>query len=151
MAEERRRVLFFCACERPIDGRGGECHRREVARLARAAADTRALPIRIAEWPGGEPAEIDLEVPPGALNAVARGRTSLPLPEPAPLGLMGGLAWGSVVRLSAGDAELTASGGPARFQSGAWCLPVLRVWGRGDETRVALEWAATFRRRHGYD
>src|SRR5205085_1160237 len=31
--ERRRRLLFFCSCERPINDRGEECHRVTVARL----------------------------------------------------------------------------------------------------------------------
>jgi hypothetical protein len=54
---DRRRIVFFCACERPCN-----CHRAEVARLLVKAALRKEVGLTVVEWPGGEPKAIDLTV-----------------------------------------------------------------------------------------
>lgn len=151
-AKDRRRLLFFCACERPINDLGADCHRVTVASLAREAAAARGVAIRTVEWPGGEPETLDLDVAPGILRAVQRGRASLPLSEPVQLARFAGLAWGSGARLRAGDDELDIVTGPAGFQAGRWCLPVLQIFEGQESGRPASKrWAEKFRREHGYE
>ncbi len=67
-AKDRRRVIFFCACETPA-----YCHRYEVARLALREVTKRGLDVEIVEWPGGEPIESTIEAPKNALAALSRG------------------------------------------------------------------------------
>lgn len=151
-AEEGRRALFFCACERPIDDQGEECHRVTVARLVRDAALRRGTAVQLVEWPGGHPERLDLEVPSSVLRAVQRGRASLPLADPEPLARYAGLPWASTVRLHAGGEDLVAAAGPARFSSQSWVLPVLEVFtGREADPQEPSLWAARFRQQHGYE
>ena len=151
-ASERRRVLFFCSCERPIDDQRGSCHRVEVARLFREAAAERDVAVQTVEWPGGTPTLLDLDVPPATFHAVERGRLSVPLGKPVSLAKLAGLAWGTVVRLHASGDLLSVIVGPARFQSDGWCLPVLRLpTGSGGSAPDSEQWAAGFRREHGYE
>jgi hypothetical protein len=151
-AKEKRRLIFFCACERPINDHGEDCHRVTVARLVREAAAARGVAIQTVEWPGGQPDRLDLEVASGILRAVRRGRASLPLPEPVQLDHFARLAWGSLVQLRAGDEELAIITGPASFQGGRFCLPVLRVFeGQDASTSAPKKWAEKFRWDHGYE
>jgi hypothetical protein len=151
-AKNRQRLLFFCACERPINDHGEDCHRVTVATLAREAAAARGVAIQTVEWPGGEPKSLSLDVASTILRAVRRGRASLPLPEPVQLDSFAGLAWGSLVQLRAGDEELAIITGPASFQGGRWCLPVLQVFEAQDTGGSApRKWAEKFRREHGYE
>lgn len=50
LATENRRLLFFCACERPE-----ECHRSLVAEAVRDEARRRKTKVSVVEWPGDEP------------------------------------------------------------------------------------------------
>jgi hypothetical protein len=150
-AKERRRVLFFCACERPIKESGESCHRVQVAKLVRRAAQARGVALETVEWPGGEVDSLDLHVSDTTLRAIQRGRAYLPLAEPVQLARVAGLAWGSRTRLRSGAEELTAVTGPARFQRGGWSLPMLKVFAHGEgDGAVATKWADAFRREHGY-
>ena len=151
-AAEQRRLLFFCACERPIDDQGTACHRVTVARLVREAAAKRGVAVQTVEWPGGEPTRVDLDVPPAVFRAVKRGRASVPLPASVQLERLAGLAWGTVVHLRDDDDELAATSGPARFQGGAWCLPVCKLFaGREAGGSAPKDWATRFRAEHGYE
>ena len=148
---ERRRLLFFCSCERPINDHGDACHRVEVARLIRAAAAGRGYSLQTVEWPGGEPTSIDLDVPLSVFRSAQHGRASLPLDKRVDLDRLRGLAWGTIVRLRHGTDRLALATGPARFQSGDWCLPVLqRFAGHGADGATPGDWAIQFREQHGY-
>lgn len=151
-AEQRRRLLFFCSCERPINDHGEECHRVTVAKLVREAAKARGIAIRTVEWPGGEPTTIQLDVTPSILRAARRGRASLLLAEPVALAEVAGLAWGSIVQLRADGEELKVGTGPVKFQTGGWYLPLLKVFAGSDTSGSASKpWAETFRRDHGHE
>lgn len=151
-ALEKRRLLFFCACDRPVDGEGTECHRVEVARLVREAARKRGAALLTVEWPGGEPTRVDLNVPPAVFWAVKRGRVSVLLPASAELERLAGLPWGTVLRLRDGNDELVAASGPARFQGGRWYLPVLKLFlGQEAGGSAPRDWATQFRAEHGYE
>ena len=53
--EDRRRVIFFCACQFPRKEGAITCHRVHVANLVLHAARERAQQVTVVEWPGGEP------------------------------------------------------------------------------------------------
>jgi hypothetical protein len=57
IASPSRRVIFFCACEHPA-----RCHRYAVGRLLLAAARKRRVGAVVAEWPGGEPSDYEVDV-----------------------------------------------------------------------------------------
>ena len=119
-----------------------------VARLARAAAAMRGVPIETVEWPGGEPIAIPLHVPRTMLRSVRAGRKTIPLAKPEPLGLYAGLPWGSTVELSDGTETLRVLSGPALFTGGKWCLPVTdQAEANG---HAPADRAARFRKNRGY-
>lgn len=122
-AKERRRVIFFCACEKPA-----ECHRFEVANLVLREAKKRGLDVEIIEWPGGEPIESQIEAPKSALAALSRGLKYIPMGNKVDLAHLGGLPWGSTVKLQNGNQSEYFITGPASFQVSQWYLPVLN-WG----------------------
>jgi hypothetical protein len=72
--EQRRRVIFFCACEWPR-----HCHRGVVARLLVNSASRKGIPLSVAEWPGEEPRIVKLEVSESVVNEVLRGGSRVPL------------------------------------------------------------------------
>jgi hypothetical protein len=121
-AKNKRRLIFFCACEYP--GPGDNCHRTVVASLLLKAARRRRLALQIVEWPGGEPQSIDLAVADLAAQKLLRGGRSIPLPPKVSLTEFAGLPWGTVVRVSSPRYEFPVMAGPARYGSGKWYLPV---------------------------
>jgi hypothetical protein len=130
-ARDRRRVLFFCACEWPRWEGRLNCHRDEVAGLVLAAARRRNLAAQVVEWPGGEPVSAELEVSPGVLQTVRRGRGTVPLGQQLPP-QFAGLPWMSAATLRAGGDSLAILTGPARFKK-EWVLPVLVCGGPDDD------------------
>jgi len=144
-AKEGRRVIFFCACEFPVF-----CHRAEVAKLANRLAKGRGLNLEVVEWPGGEPENIALRVPKGAL-ALSRSAAFLPLGKEVDLGLIGSTPWGSTVTAFSQDRAMSFKSGPARFRQAQWCLPVIE---RFDDTLEIKKWLRTdvmnWRKENGY-
>ncbi|HEX4883110.1 MAG TPA: hypothetical protein VFX05_03155 [Casimicrobiaceae bacterium] len=126
-ARERRRLLFFCACEVPCT-----CHRALVARLASAAALARGLHATIVEWPGGEPQDFAIALPRAAFDKVRRGARGIPLREPVALASLAALPWGSLVAVRADDDEAWPTwrvmSGAAKHGPRGWFLPVLDVF-----------------------
>ena len=57
--DERRRVIFYRACEFPRFNGMMKCHRRLVADLLLAHAQKIGKAISVIEWPGGEPVEAE--------------------------------------------------------------------------------------------
>ena len=53
--EQRRRVIFFCACQLLRENGEITCHRGHVANLVLEAARRGGQELTIQEWPGGEP------------------------------------------------------------------------------------------------
>lgn len=151
MSPERRRLLFFCSCERPVSSLGESCHRVTVADLVRSVAAERGIAIETVEWPGGVPDAIEFHVARAMIRSVRKGRASLPLGEPLELGRVAGLAWGTCVTLRAPDDAVVIASGPAMFQGGNWCLPVLNRFTEQEVTEsVPTRWAGQFREAHGY-
>jgi hypothetical protein len=61
---QKRRVLFFCACEYPGAVHSPDCHRATVAGLLLKAAHREGVLLTVAEWPGGEPRTAELRTSP---------------------------------------------------------------------------------------
>jgi len=127
---ERRRVIFFCACEFPGRENHGGCHRVTVARLVLEAAARRNLEIQVVEWPGGEPLNgLKITVSPEAISRVNRGARSIHLTEPVSLAQVAAIPWYSAAEIRAPGA--TGAGyrvltGPAKCgRRSGWCLPRL--------------------------
>lgn len=146
-AERRRRILFFCSCQWPREKGKTTCHRDTVADLVLAAAQERGKAVTLIEWPGGEPASLDLPVSPEVFTAVRRGRKTVPLDRPASLATFAGLPWGSVVTVTAGEQAMRVLSGPAAYQQDQWVLPVFEPFSDPDTPRRDIDSAASNLRR----
>jgi hypothetical protein len=130
-ADQRRRLIFYCACEFPWFNGMMNCHRRLVADLLLAHAEKVGRPISVVEWPGGEAIEARLEVDRKLFRAVMGGRKGIPFSS-SRLNDFAGLPWGSVVAV---ECEGGGTIGhllvrPPRFAAsktgaGFWYLPVI--------------------------
>jgi hypothetical protein len=134
-AEKRRRLIFFCSCQWPCQEGEIACHRTEVAHLLLRAARERGLSVEVVEWPGGEPAQINLDLPADVFRAVRNGRLSIPVVGSKPLEAIAGLPWGSIAGLYSGKENIYRVVGPAAWKLERWCLPVL--WRSDSETGLA--------------
>ncbi len=130
-ARDRRRVIYFCACEFPLRDGKRWCHRDSVSDLLLEAAKKRRRSLLIQEWPGGKPVKVEkpFKVDPRMLSGLLNGRMSIPF-ERKRLASFAGLPWGSILSLDSipdGRTELVAIG-PARFAASKdgeqWQLPV---------------------------
>jgi hypothetical protein len=156
-ADERRRVIFYCACEFPCFNGKLTCHRREVADLLLVHAKKVGRSIAVVEWPGGKPVETQLDGDRKQFSAVMRGRKSIPF-SIGRLNDFAGLPWGSVVAVECEDGMTTGyvMVGPARFAAsrngaGFWYLPVIETPKPGVTRKSLLERAAQWRKTHGLD
>jgi hypothetical protein len=97
---QKRRVLFFCACEYPR-----YCHRAKVANLVRKVATRRGIHLTTIEWPGGEPITAQLRVPESVLKEVLWGATRVPVPQlrGKQRRMLAALPWCSRVKLCSND------------------------------------------------
>jgi hypothetical protein len=147
-----RRVIFFCGCERPMDGRRRACHRTLVADLVLKRARAARAAVEVIEWPGGAPGEIEVDVSPAEFRAIARGRTTISLAKSRPLRNVAGLPWGSIVQVRSEGDTLHRLTGPAVYRRGQWCLDVLD-WDLDEgRSRAALNQQSAAARKHfGYD
>jgi hypothetical protein len=120
-AGERRRVIFFCACEVP-----GYCHRSSVTGLLVKAARRYGLPLTVVEWPGGEPETVELTVADKVVRNVLRGHRRVPLGglRPEKIRNLAALPWCSHVRLRSGNGDAAVICGPAQLAAD-WFLPVI--------------------------
>jgi hypothetical protein len=118
---DRRRVIFFCACEDPA-----HCHRAKVASLIVDAARKRGLGLMVIEWPGGDPEIIKLGVSAQVIKGVLGGGNRVPLLEqrPALVRKLQALPWCSRVALHSDGGNLSVVSGPARLAT-SWFLPVV--------------------------
>jgi len=157
-ADERRRVMFYCACEFPqLDGKLA-CHRLTITDLLLAHANEVGQPISVVEWPGGEPVDTQLEVDRKLFSALMRSRKSIPFSINR-LNDFARLPWGSVVTVECEGGGATAGHvlvGPARFAAsrngdGFWFLPVLRPPEAGASMESLRKYAAQWRTEHGLD
>ena len=136
LARHEQRLIFFCGCPWPREGGEIACHRAEVASLVLNEARKREIRVKIEEWPGGKPIEIDLDVTPEDFAAVKRGRWSVPLSDDVDLARFAGLPWCSVATLHSGDEMLYRIVGPAIHQTTGWVFP---IWWREDDPTAALD------------
>jgi hypothetical protein len=140
LQSSKRRVIFFCSCERPQS-----CHRQTVAGLVARAARRRRVEVAISEWPGGSPVALELEVSTKTLRAIARrSQKTLPLPTSLTLGMAASLPWASTLTLHANGETVSALTGPAQFSSQGARLPILAVNPGAHDARG-------FRENHGYE
>jgi hypothetical protein len=159
-ADERRRVIFYCACEFPcLDGQL-TCHRRQIADRLLAHAGKIGRAILVMEWPGGKPVEAQLTVDRKVFSALMRrrkSRKSIPFCS-SQLNDFAGLPWGSLVAV-----ECEGGGtighllvGPPRFAAsktgaGLWYLPVIEPPEPSATRKSLQERAARWRKAHGLD
>lgn len=151
-SRNRRRVLFFCACEFPH-----RCHRSEVARLVLKAASARGTRVEVAEWPGGEPRLTDFEVQLSDVDfeKVHSTAKSIRLGEAPNLVEFAAVPWGSVVRVSQlGSGEDDAFRfpvGPARYKKGGWYLPAFTRDAGETPINEIRDMVKEFRRDMGFE
>jgi hypothetical protein len=144
-ARERRRAIFFCACEIP-----GACHRRLVTELLLGVAKRRRDSVEVVEWPGGEPIRLSLTVPSQHFRAVSRTAKLLPLGAKVDLGKLGGIPHRSLLQLEAEGNRLSCLCGPAVFTAKQWKL-LIHDRRSGSEAGPELERLARQQRKQlGY-
>lgn len=122
MAAKKRRVIFFCACLSP----SASCHRTLVASELLSAAERRATPIVVVEWPGlesqpKETATIKLDAT--VVKKLAKVPSSIPLGPDQPDVRWLSLPWYSVLRFESPKLAGYLYSGPARFRPRGWELP----------------------------
>jgi hypothetical protein len=139
--DQRRRVIFFCACPHPI-----HCHRYTVAQLLLKQAAARRIKILVQEWPGGEPDdELTLDVPLTTLKQVQREqRRTLPIPASMTAAETAALPWGTIAHLRAGTEVVNVLAGPPAFTAAG---ARLRIFPDEPGTRVNSK---SFRAELGY-
>ena len=142
-AGDKRRVIFFCACEFPR-----HCHRHVVARLVLEEANRIGRRVQVAEWPGGAAGRKTMKVDDSMLKAVSRGLKSVPFDDTTLLGNDLCLPWGSIVELASPERSVSIVTGPAKFRS-RWLLPVYEKCEPGPEERRLHLLSETFRRKNG--
>jgi hypothetical protein len=151
-ARKRRRLLLFCACERPC-----ACHRSVVTVLALAAGRRRRLPIEVIEWPGGEPQlDLSLVLTRPEFDKVRRGASSVPLRDQLELRDSAAVPWYSLLRVRPDDADGSDGWptwrlrtGPAKCKSSGWYLPVYGVFDGEPDEAVRAE-VKRLREQDGY-
>lgn len=149
--KQQRRLLFFCSCALPRNDGQTACHRDTVADLVLESAENRKERIEIIEWPGGQPQQIDVTVPPAVFKALGKGRVSIPLEESPDLATFAGLPWGSVVTVRSGNQAMRAISGPATCQPSGWALPVFFTFDADTDVAEIEEQSAELRRSWGLE
>jgi hypothetical protein len=125
LARQEQRLLFFCSCQWPKCDGEIACHRATVAALVLEEAKKHGVRIKVEESPGGEPIQIDYELPPKDFAAVKKGRLTVPLGQKLDLAKLAGLPWCSTATLHSGCETLHRVVGPSIRQANGWVLPVL--------------------------
>ncbi len=157
-AEDRKRVIFYCACEFPRCEGELSCHRDTVTDLLLAEAKKGSRSISVVEWPGGEPIDVTapLEVDRKLFSSVLGGRMNIPF-DHNQLGALAGIPWGSILTLRCiedGRAELVAVGPPMFATSksgGRWQLPVCLQAEVGKQKASLLRQVEGWRSQCGLD
>jgi hypothetical protein len=128
--DQKRRVLFFCACEYP-GIHSPNCHRATVAGLLLKAAHRKGVRLTVAEWPGGEPRTAKLRTSPHVVKKVLSGATRLPLAKLSQKDRLkfNALPWCSRVKLFSEESSLAIISGPPRIDR-EWFLPILGCYRR---------------------
>jgi Protein of unknown function, DUF488 len=149
VGEEKRRVIFFCSCERPAG-----CHRAVAGKLLLKRARARGVSLMVVEWPGGEPTIVSVPVTGKTLRSILNGGNRVPL-DLAPKSLrtrLRSLPWASRVSLRSADASLGIVAGPAQLGTD-WYLPVIgpETSAETDSVRSLASVARRLRTSLGYD
>lgn len=156
-ADERRRVIFYCACEFPsLDG-ALACHRRTITDLALAHAKKTGRSISVVEWPGDAPAETRIGIDKKIFSAIMRSRNSVPFTHDR-LAEFAALPWGSIITVECEQIGRmgTVAVGPAKFATakdglGYWYLPIIDRADPDTTKETLLRRAAKWRTGHGLD
>jgi hypothetical protein len=123
-AKQKCRVIFFCSCRYPKHNLYNvTCHRTEVARLVLKAARKQSISVEIAEWPGGSPRPLKVEVTAAEFRAVQKNRLVIH-PKRLDLAELAGLPWGTLVSLRSNNETLYRLVGPLSYEGGKWAHPV---------------------------
>ena len=156
-ADERRRVIFYCACEYPALDGALACHRRTIADLLLAHAEKISRSISVVEWPGDAPTETRTSVDKKMFTAIMHGRMSVPFANDR-LPAFAALPWASLLTVECDEDGRTGTVavGPARFaasrtKAGFWYLPVIELPEPGSTKESLLLRAAQWRKTHGLD
>jgi hypothetical protein len=147
--KQKRRILFFCACEYPGTVHSPGCHRATVAGLLlKAAAHQKDVRLTVAEWPGGEPRVAGLRTSPQVVKQVLRGATRVPLPK-KDRREFAALPWCSRLKLSSDESSVAIVSGPAKIGR-EWFLPILGPKiSKETDTLASLQKTAARLRRSG--
>lgn len=148
LGQRTQRLLFFCSCQWPRENGEILCHRATVAELVLSAAKQRGVSVEIVEWPGGEPSQIELDVPPQMFKGIRNGRMTIPLSDQPDLAEVAGLPWASIATLKTKEEKLHRIVGPAISQTTGWALPVFPVPGAASLSEFEKE-AEKLRRAWG--
>lgn len=152
LRENRRRLIFFCACEFRLRAGEPSCHRSLVTTELVRRAEQRRQPINVVEWPGTMlgATPLEWEVPASTLKAVAGGRKSFAA-EHVGLADAAGLAWATPVRLRGGSATVSVLVAPARFQGKHWVVPIITTYAESPSDQEMVIAAQRFRRDFGFE
>jgi len=145
--ENNRRLIFFCGCQYPKNGKEITCHRAEIGKLLLAEAKKQKQPTEVVEWPGNEPSHIDIELPKKEFKAVldCKGKANLSAgSDPKDLA---GLAWMSDATFRCGEEEVHRLVGPACCGSKGWFLPIM-TWSKDDLPLKEYQGSAEKYRKH---
>jgi hypothetical protein len=146
--DQKRRVLFFCACEYPGTVHSPNCHRAAVAGLLLKAAHHKGARLTVAEWPSGEPRTVELRTSPHIVKKVLRGATRVPLPK-KDRREFAALPWCSRLKLSSDESSVAIVSGPAKIGRD-WFLPILGPKiSKQTDTLASLQKTAAHLRRSG--
>jgi hypothetical protein len=149
---ERRRVLFFCACETPRTNGVLSCHRDLVAELVTNEARRRRVALSVSEWPGGVPRRLIARFPAALVRAgQSEAAKGVPMPKEISPAIGVSLPWGSYAVVEGADGLVPLVLGPAIHRQGRWSLQRrLPTPGGSNET----QWQRTIlacRKAWGYD
>lgn len=147
--QERRRVIFYCACD-VLPFSGSLCHRYTVAGLLRKVAAKKSIPVSTIEWPGGDPRMISLPPKPQIIQGFKSKRRAIPASDES-VEPLSGIPWFSPAQLhsESGESQFYFLG-PGRLTGKHWGylnLPVTPP--RFRSANQALDWAAQ-QRSDGY-
>lgn len=124
MAQQNRRVIFFCACDYPKWEGAVYCHRATIAKFLLRCARAKRRSLRIDEWPGGERREFELRVPPEVLRKAKQG--SIPLGENPDLAKIGRVRIGSLVTVLSSAGTVYRVVDRPVWRGGQWILPLAK-------------------------
>lgn len=154
-ADNKSRVIFYCACEFPRDGATTICHRHTVGDLLLREAEKKTMPVAIVEWPGGDPTVFHAPLAVGRklFSEVRNGRMYIPF-DGELVSRFAGTAWGSILRIEHDGESLSVAIGPPAYTTagdGSWRLPLIVPADDGEPEHSLKKRAAEWRRETGLD